>query len=361
MSTRFKNIITIALAYVGVIVGAGFSSGKELEQYYVAFGSQGIWALILSVVTLSATGLMILDLGNYYRSQNHNELFSEIASPFFAKIIDLFMNIGLFGLGFLMIAGGGSNLEQMFGVAPWIGSLVIAVAIFLVGFFDTQRITQIIGYLTPLLMIFFLIAPISAIFNPDMKLSLAFEAAELLPTTLPNWTVSSLNHVSMNFMLVISMATIMGAVEKDRTNARYGGLIGGFFVGVLQILGYLSILLKVEVAGGTAMPMLAIVNDLHPILGVLMSAVIYIMIFSTGVGCFYPLSLRLSKNGSEKKFMTILGIISVAGYLLSFIGFETIIAILLPVLGYMGFLVMGLVFYGWFQIRNKKNDRKYIE
>ena len=42
-----KRILSIALAYVGIIVGAGLSSGQDLMQYFVGFG---IWGMIGVIV-----------------------------------------------------------------------------------------------------------------------------------------------------------------------------------------------------------------------------------------------------------------------------------------------------------------------
>ena len=50
-----KRILSIALAYVGIIVGAGLSSGQDLMQYFVGFG---IWGMI---------GVIVLGLWTYYR------------------------------------------------------------------------------------------------------------------------------------------------------------------------------------------------------------------------------------------------------------------------------------------------------
>ena len=36
-----KRIWSIALAYVGVMIGAGVSSGQDLLQYFVSFGAWG--------------------------------------------------------------------------------------------------------------------------------------------------------------------------------------------------------------------------------------------------------------------------------------------------------------------------------
>ena len=37
-----KKVLRVAFAFVGVIVGAGFATGQEVMQYFVAFGAAGI-------------------------------------------------------------------------------------------------------------------------------------------------------------------------------------------------------------------------------------------------------------------------------------------------------------------------------
>ena len=42
-----KRILNISLAYVGVVIGAGLSSGQDLMQYFVSFGKWGIIGTIV--------------------------------------------------------------------------------------------------------------------------------------------------------------------------------------------------------------------------------------------------------------------------------------------------------------------------
>ena len=41
-----KKTISIMLAYVGVLTGAGLASGQELMQYFISFGISGLFGLI---------------------------------------------------------------------------------------------------------------------------------------------------------------------------------------------------------------------------------------------------------------------------------------------------------------------------
>ncbi len=42
-----KTYLKIAFAYIGVIVGAGLSSGQDLLQYFLSFGKIGLVGVAL--------------------------------------------------------------------------------------------------------------------------------------------------------------------------------------------------------------------------------------------------------------------------------------------------------------------------
>lgn len=111
-----KRILNIALAYVGVVIGAGLSSGQDLMQYFVSFGKLGIFGTVVLGVISVFFGKIIITLGSYYRSNDHFEVLSQITSPFINKILDISLVISCFVVGFVMLAGAGSNLNQQFNI-----------------------------------------------------------------------------------------------------------------------------------------------------------------------------------------------------------------------------------------------------
>ena len=57
-----KRIWSIALAYVGVMIGAGVSSGQDLLQYFVSFGVWGLIGVIVLGVLHVGFGRSMLSL-----------------------------------------------------------------------------------------------------------------------------------------------------------------------------------------------------------------------------------------------------------------------------------------------------------
>ena len=74
----WKRATTIAMAFVGLTVGAGFASGQEMMQYFVAFGTNGLWGVVLASVVMIASGLAVLSIASYLQADEHSEVFDVI-------------------------------------------------------------------------------------------------------------------------------------------------------------------------------------------------------------------------------------------------------------------------------------------
>src|SRR5699024_7273396 len=94
-------------------------------------------------------------------------------------------------------------------------------------------------------------------------------------SAVPHWFIAGVNYVSLNVGLGASMSIVMGGNEKNSKVAAWGGFAGGIVLGLMIMISHLAIFSKIETVGDLPLPMLGLVNDISPILGVFMSIVIY--------------------------------------------------------------------------------------
>jgi len=354
---KLSKALSYGLAYVGVVIGAGFASGAELMQYYVAFGTGGIWGMILAAVIYSIMGLAVMQLGSYYEATDHSQVIDRITHPILAKLLDLIIIITLLGLGIAMIAGAGAAFQQQFGWEPWIGSIIVAVLVILTGLADTERVTQIIGSVTPLLLIMFLIIAVMAVIQTPLSVSEGLDLASQEPTTLPNWVIGALNQASLNSTLAFSMVVVMGGSERNAKAAGQGGVLGGIIIAVLQFLAFGGMVAGIEYIPGNSMPMLELANVIHPWVGNVMTVAIFLMVFNTAVGVIYPFVQRVMKGRDQKYFNPVLIVTVIGCFILSFAGFDTLVNYLYPFLGYIGLLLIAIILYAWW-VRRKDIERE---
>lgn len=101
--------------------------------------------------------------------------------------------------------------------------------------------------------------------------------------------------------------------------------------------------------------MLYIIEDINPILGKVMAAVIFGMIFNTAISLFYALARRFS-NGDEKKFKILLVTLTLVGFALSFGGFKKLVSVFYPIIGYAGIIMLIVLVFAYFK---EKSSIKY--
>ncbi len=340
------------MAFIGVVVGAGFASGQEAMQYFVAFGEWGLWGIALAAALMMVTGVSILQLGSYFQAVEHTAVYNKIASPVTAKILDWSTLVTLFSIGFVMFAGGGSNINQQFPSIPvWVGGTVMLILVLLVGLMDVDRVTRVIGTITPFIIVFVVLATGYTILTADVDFaSLNTWAIDNVNTSLPNWWLSALNYTGLNVMTAVSMSIVIGGNFLDNRAVGIGGLIGGFLYLILLALLVFALFFEAKDVNGEDMPVLKLITGIHPVLGVLMTFVIYGMVFNTAIGMFYALGKRLTRNNPQR-FYPVYAASCIIGFILSFIGFQSLVSNVYPILGYLGLLMIVVMVYN--RIKNR--------
>ncbi|MCG7236215.1 hypothetical protein [Corynebacterium sp. ACRQP] len=354
----WKRSLAVAASFVGIVVGAGFASGMEALQYFVAYGTNGFFGVILASVTMLFAATAFMTFGSYFLAREHNEVFYNVTSKPAAFIMDWSAVACMFSVGFVMFAGAGSNLQQSFGWPIWIGAVAMLALMLIVGRFDVDKVSSVIGWATPLLVVFVLIGSIYSFTQVDVNWSEVGNYAQqevARADGTPYWWLGALNHTGLNALCGVSMALVMAGDEFDTKSSRLGGILGGVIYAVMLALLVASLLIQVESVNGADMPLLAVIDNVNPVLGFIMTWVIFLMVFNTCLGMFYALAKRLTSKHPERFYPTY-AIACVVGFGLSFAGFQPLVNSLYPILGYLGLFVMAVMTVTYLRHRDELKD-----
>ncbi|GAA3513865.1 hypothetical protein NUW87_08630 [Corynebacterium pilbarense] len=354
----WKRSLAVAASFVGIVVGAGFASGMEALQYFVAYGTNGFYGVILASVTMLFAATAFMTFGSYFLAREHNEVFYNVTSKPAAFIMDWSAVACMFSVGFVMFAGAGSNLRQSFEWPIWVGAVAMLALMLIVGRFDVDKVSSVIGWATPLLVVFVLIGSIYSFTQVDVSLSEVGSYAQQEVSRAdgtPYWWLGALNHTGLNALCGVSMALVMAGDEFDTKSSRLGGILGGVIYAVMLALLVASLLIQVESVNGTDMPLLAVIENVNPVLGFIMTWVIFLMVFNTCLGMFYALAKRLTRKNPERFYPTY-AIACVVGFGLSFAGFQPLVNSLYPILGYLGLFVMAVMTVTYLRHRDELKD-----
>lgn len=352
----FKRALAISMAFTGVIVGAGFASGQEAMQYFVSFGTMGFWGVALAATLMTISGIAILQLGSYFQAEEHTAVYDKVSGPITSKIMDWSTLVTLFSIGFVMFAGGGSNLNQQFGLPIWIGALIMLALVLATGLLDVDKVTKVIGTITPFIILFIVAATVYTIVTADIDFAAMNDyTSNNVESTLPNWWVSALNYTGLNVLCAVSMSIVIGGNFLDGRSVGLGGVFAGIIYLVLLTLLAMSLFLVAPEVNGVDLPVLEMINQIHPALTYPMTIAIFGMVFNTAVGMFYAMAKRLTRNKPEKFYLAYV-VSCLLGFVLSFIGFKELVAGVYPILGYLGLLVIVVMSISWLKNRTKLNE-----
>ena len=338
------RVLKMGSAFVGIIVGAGFASGQEILQYFTSFGYLGTIGAIVSTILFAYLGMTLTKVGSRLQTLSHKEAIYTISGRWLGLIVDAILVFTLFGVGVVMVAGAGSLLNQQFGLPVFLGSLILIVLMIITMLLQVNKVIGVIGSITPFLILAVVAAAVYSLFTMDTSF------AELEPIALKqesefgHWLIAAINYASFNIAVGAGMSIVMGAAEKNERIASLGGLVGGLIIGVLIILSHLAIFSQVDVVAAYDMPLLKIVDQIGPGLGIIFSIILFGMIFNTGVSMFYGFVVRFSQPGTTN-FVIWTFIVSITGFIASFVGFTDLVAKFYSLIGYLGvFLILALIY-----------------
>lgn len=366
------KILKMGSAFIGIIVGAGFASGQEVLQYFTSFGHLGTAGAIAATFLFAYLGMMLTKIGSRLQTTSHRKAIYTISGRYLGVLIDYIIVFTLFGVGVVMVAGAGSILHQQFGLDPYIGSLLLIGLVILTVMLNVQKVIGVIGSITPFLVLAIVLIALYSLFTFDLSFTelspIAKEQNSALPewfiswfdfAWMPHWLISGINYVSFNIAVGASMSLVMGGTEKNEKTAAMGGFVGGLGLGVLIILSHLAIFSKVDVVASFEMPTLKIVNDISPVLAILMSLILFGMIFNTAVSMFYAFAARFTPLNT-KRFHVFVIVTGLVGFIASFAGFTELVNILYPLIGFLGLLLIGTLIYAPFRLARQGVKSNHI-
>jgi len=347
-----KKSLQIGGAYVGIIVGAGFASGQEIVLYFTSYGFKGIYGAFIATFGFALVGMCIAQISSRYRTTSHKDLIYQISGQSMGFVMDYLLSLFLFGVAVIMFAGAGATLQQMFGLPVWLGSVCMIVLTIATVMMNVKSIINIIAIATPYLLIIVSIIAVYSLATMDFTFVEQAVIAQQAQISTKSWWMTALLYMSFNIGVCFSLLTVMcGAIRNEKVTGM-GGIIGGILLGALILLINLSLLAKMNVIVGMDIPMLALANEIHPFVGLLMSFSLLGMIYNTAVGMFYSFMVRFFKP-NKPSFKVASVIIGILGFFASLAGFTTLVAKLYAVMGYIGFMLVIFIIFAWLR-RNQR-------
>lgn len=280
------------MGYLGAVIGAGFASGQEIIQFFVAYGSGGLKGSILAAFLFAACGGLLLYIAHRCQVSNYQNILTYLLGDRLGKLVDFFLAIFLFlGISTMLSASGAVFYEHLY--LP--KSLGIFLAYGLVGIFlicGKKGLIFSYNLLVPLkLILLLIITSYAAIFMSHNEVQTY--TAYINYGSDHSWALSSLLYVAYNFSLAMVVLTEYQTLSNKRTGV-VGAIWGGIVLGVLVILTYLALSKFLPVVMHYEVPMLYVAGNISLTAKHVYTIVLWIGILTTAIANAFGFAQRFA-------------------------------------------------------------------
>ena len=332
------NWIEITSLYIGIIMGAGFASGRECWQFFGVFGTKGYAGAAASTVCFVLLACMLTYIARSKGTADLGRLICPVESRPAYELIGWVLAAIYYSMIIAMTAAGGSLLNQQFGINKAVGGVIIAILCIITVLGDFERVSKVFRLMVPVL---FVVGIITILLTINAGFTQSGATSGYMPGRMsPNWPVSALVFMAYNTLGMIAMSGNSAINAKNAKNAYAGAVAGTLCLGALTILLLRALLTDMAFSSELDLPMLGFAGRISPVLSIIYAVILYGAVYSTGASTYYGFSTKL-KAGPYKKWIIVGG--AAAGFLLGLTGFKKLVEFLYPAQGYIGIVFILLI------------------
>ncbi len=341
MQNDWKLSWQIAFTFIGTVVGAGFASGKELLVFFVQYGVQGLIGILLATLLFTWAGTQVMLVSHRIQARSYQDISAYLFGKTLGLLFHVLLLIVLLGTTSVMLAASGAVFIETFQFPSQAGIWLTMICIYLVAHRGLHAIHSVNSVFVPLLIAFTCYIFIHHVkpWEPLLDDGVLVESVRPLV-----WISSPLYYVSLNVALAQAVLVPIGKESKREGPLIYGGVLGGLGIGLLLLLGYLSIRTHMPEIQQADMPMIYLLSGSGRGMSILFTLLVYAEIFSTLIANVYGLAQQLQRFLVLSTSLLILFILVVC-YFVSFIGFSSLLSFLYPLFGQIVIIFLLMLLY----------------
>lgn len=321
--------------YIGLVIGAGFASGREILEFFNLKNREDFTGIILAGIIFSFVAYIILIKSKEYGIENFYE-FTDIVSDKAGCFIKRFMFLYMFAGFFVMISAGGTLFSYTFEFDKKTGVLLMSLVCFIVLLFDMKGIELLNTILVPLMIAGIIYICLCGIFYETVATFSTFEKMK------NNFLISAVCYVSYN---TINAGAIMVpcSAKMSVKEIKISTALSGLILGVLIFIIWLTQNVYFDNIYMSEFPMLYIAGSKGDIYKNIYSSVLFMSICTTAVSCGYGVLSAFILNRKIKKILTVL-VLCLCAIPLSFFEFSSLVSNVYSMFGYVGIIWMIMLF-----------------
>lgn len=298
LSTWFQKYLLPGFVFQGVVIGGGYSTGRELVEFFLPHGPiGGLLSMLVAALVWSAVMAVSFELCRITRSYDYRSFFSRLLGRYW-----VLFEVVLLSLMFLILsvvgAAAGEITSNLLGMHVIVGTLLLLVTVGFLVFFGNTVIERFMGawsialYATYALLIVWSFAAFGGEIGSEF--SRAWSLVGQAGAAKSAWIVDGFRYAGYNLAIVATIFFCLRHVET-RTQAVSAGVLAGFIGMVPAALFFTAMMAYYPEIGSQSVPSTFLLDHLGSSwFAVVFQVVILGTLIQTGTGLVHAVNERVA-------------------------------------------------------------------
>ncbi|MDR1066350.1 MAG: hypothetical protein LBL35_02795 [Clostridiales bacterium] len=332
-----KNVFKIAGVYTAIILGAGFASGRELLEFFVRYGRDGIFGLALAGVMFSVTGWAVLEICRVKKINDGSEFIEHVAGKKLGTAINASVSLFFFVLYSTMLSAAGAALYEAFGLPTFVGVTAAGGLCFVTMLFDLDGIVNVNSFLAP----FMVVGGIAVGVYAFLSSSPAFAPEPI--AAKGNWAASAVTYAAYNIVTSVTVLASISHMSRNKKTSFFSGVTGGLAMTALGAFMALPLFSAYGKAASFEIPLLAVLPKSGDLIKALYIIILMAAIYTTAVANGFAFTQMVSRRSSQN-VVFLKAVVTIAAICAARIRFSSFVGKIYPAFGLAGIIVIVCVF-----------------
>lgn len=341
---EWLKAIQIGAIFIGSIVGAGLSSGRELNQFFGIYGYKSLVGLLVCGLAYVVVGGMIVDISYKYRPKSYDAFIELVCPRWIARFTNIILTLFLVSSTSIILAGSSALVHEYFGVPKWMGfvGMIGWSVLFLLR--QTKGLFEVNNVVVPCLI--FIMFVIFIGFYRKSPAFFTFTYLEGLETKRQHYWWSSVVYAGFNIISIVGILVPLTYELRRPQVIKKGIVLGTVFLTLISGLITLLMIVHPTYPDQYDLPILAVAKQIGGLVPMGLMLVIWLELFSSIIANIYSLSKGL-ENRIKMPYEKSVGLILLIAMPLAFVGFANLVEIIYPLYGVLSlaFVISSICFY----------------
>lgn len=366
-AVSIRRVIIMGGAFIGLLIGSGFTTGQEIMQYFVAWGYGGYAAVAMMFILFCYVGISFVTVGAEQKFEEPKNIYQYYCGKYIGNFFDWFSVVFLFMSFWVMTAGAGAAFNQSFGWPTWMGGTLMGTVTIITLFFGFNKLVDIVGSIGPVVSVLAICLGIAGIMmNPEGLSTFAEQVKPLVADGTvkaagENWFLSCASYVGFCMFWLAVFMTNMGSTANSKKEAIYGTVFGASLYSLAVLVLMFGLGSNLAEVAGVQIPTLIIAKKISPALAIVYTLIVFTEIYTTAGPLLWTPVKRIASDEKSNRYRIALVVLGVIGVIVGInVDFASLINVVYVINGYVGFILLFAMIITDVRVRILKNHTPAI-